>query len=1017
MSLSLKSVLTLCRRVFISLILLAIIAAASAWFLLPDIQRLRPHIESLLKQELQLSELSLGKLSWYWAGHIGFKAEKSSFKTPNDILAIHDTAITVSISILGILRGELWPERVYLHHGKLQLHVPQQAISSTSILPPLRLIVDDMDVDWRYADYQGNLNHVSFDLNVPKQRGSLHMPGFHLDTSLNAQGLPIGAQWHFENVTWLPAEWQKFVHGNVTGEAKLQQIKQGEWALDVHSQGAGALIDFPTGPFQLPFDSMDISSNITFQKDARLKELEITELSWQQGLNQATGTARWKAQKFSLNANSKHLNMPLLWSWLRPIDNTAAWQNWLANMHTGTASEIQVELNLPWLSPLQALPVQKSWDAMRYRIRANIDDADIDLGFKQQILLHTQASVNLDEHGLHADIAHTTLPKNIGIAQATVSMPWDTLILDIQGHGNVDVGRLHTHVAKGDATTLHWGNAPALAKFSMQWSPQEDLPKYARLSLSPNKEPWLINPQSLHLKLTEGEVIWDINHGLEGKKLFIQGDLFKGDLSFHAKPKVNSGWQLDALQGSASADFAHLVQHFNIPLAKPTGHIETHVSFNQHWHGNLDLGQAGWKNLLGSQKPIGQAMDINYQGDVVANQLVLSKLFSDNPLLQLNGRAVVSNQGLKLNFKKLKSPAFDGALSVSAPFGSDPWEMNVDASYLNRSALPDTLPNAATLMAKPWSLNASIKTFEWDDAKIHDAIIKLASKRNSAGIFKAKTIHSGTLHLHDISALFALPGEGAIDLRQLSASMDEQKLTLSASLKPEIGGGMHWRGFAHVNGNFGKMMHDAELTAVFANGDMQALFLGEGILLRDQAWWDGLRGRLRLRVDNGTFLKGGTLTKTLAAISLSDLPALFFGERKDLTQGGLYYKRLQIEATLHDQMFNIQKLGLRASAMDMAGDGTLNLNDNYIDLKMTVRPFQNIDAILAKIPLLRDMIGGQAHSIIRKIYHMHGPISNAVVDSISAEEAGLAEPGFIENLLTLPDRWFGKNRILIPVTP
>jgi len=1018
MSLSLKSALTLCRRAFISFILLAIITAASAWFLTPDIQRFRPHIESLMKQELRLSELSLGKLSWYWAGHIGFKAEKSSFKTQNNSLSIHDTTLTVIISILGLLRGELWPERVYLNHGNLQLNVPQQVISSQTSLPPLRLIVDDMDVAWHYADYQGNLSHVSLDLNVPKQQGSLRMPGFHLDTSLNPQGLPIAAQWHFENVTWLPAEWQKFVHGNVMGEAQLQQLEQGEWTLDIHSQGTDALIDFPTGPFQLPFDNIDISSNISFQKDASLKELKISKLSWQQGLNQAAGTAGWISQKFSLNANSKHLNMPLLWSWLRPIDDTIAWQNWLANMHAGTASEIQVELSLPWISPLQALPAQESWDAMQYRVRANIDDADIDLGFNQQSILHTQASVDLNEHGLRADVAHTELPQSIGSGQATIILPWDTRILDIQGHGTVDIAALHTLLASDDATTLHWESAQALATFSMQWNPQEDRPQNAHLSLIPDQKPWLLKPQSLNLKVTTGELIWDINNGIEGKNLLIQGDLFKGDVSFHAKRKVNTGWQLDTLLGNASADFTQLIQHFNIPLEKPTGHLETHVSFNQHWLGSFDLSQAGWKNLLGSQKSIGQTMHINYQGDLVANQqLILNKLFSDSALLQLDGRGVVSNQGLKLNFKTLKSSAFDGALAVSAPFGSDPWEMNINAFYLNRSALPETLPNTAALMAKPWSLNANIATFEWDDAKIHDAIIKLASKRNSAGIFKARTIHSGTLNLHDISALFALPGDGIIDLRQLTASMDEQKLTLSASLNPEIGGGMHWRGFAHVSGNFGKMMHDAELTAVFANGDMQALFLGEGILLRDQAWWDGLRGRLRLRVNNGTFLKGGTLTKTLAAISLSDLPALFFGERKDLTQDGLYYKRLQIEATLHNQMFNIQKLGLRASAMDMAGNGTLNLDDNYIDLKMTVQPFQNIDAILAKIPLLRDMIGGRAHSIIRKIYHMHGPVSNAAVDSISAEEAGLAKPGFIENLLTLPDRWFGKNRILIPVEP
>jgi len=140
-----------------------------------------------------------------------------------------------------------------------------------------------------------------------------------------------------------------------------------------------------------------------------------------------------------------------------------------------------------------------------------------------------------------------------------------------------------------------------------------------------------------------------------------------------------------------------------------------------------------------------------------------------------------------------------------------------------------------------------------------------------------------------------------------------------------------------------------------------------------------------------------------------DLPDLFLGNRKDLNQDGLYYKRLQIEASLQNQMFNIQKLGLRSSAMDMAGKGSLNLEKNNIDLKMVVRPFQNLDALLGKIPLLRDLLGGAAHSFIRKVYHMHGPISNATVEQISPESAGLSNPGLVETLLSLPDLWFGKK--------
>jgi uncharacterized protein YhdP len=156
-------------------------------------------------------------------------------------------------------------------------------------------------------------------------------------------------------------------------------------------------------------------------------------------------------------------------------------------------------------------------------------------------------------------------------------------------------------------------------------------------------------------------------------------------------------------------------------------------------------------------------------------------------------------------------------------------------------------------------------------------------------------------------------------------------------------------------------------------------------------------------------MKGGTLTKFLAATSIADLPALFVGDRKDLTKSGLGYKRLQMEAVLHDKNIQIHQLAMRSSAMDVAGQGHMDVEQADIDLTFVVRPLQNLDALLSRLPLIRDILGGAAHSFIRRVYRMHGPIANAEVTQISTSEAGLSDPGMVEYLLNLPGRWFGKG--------
>ncbi|MDQ6967261.1 MAG: AsmA-like C-terminal domain-containing protein, partial [Mariprofundaceae bacterium] len=977
-------------KIIATLLLLFIaLGGIAAWWFAPDINRMRPQIESLLKQELQLSELNLQGLSWYWAGYIGFKVAHCSFKTKDKMITVDDTSLTIQVSLMGLFHGELLPKRIALHGGLLQLDASNYSHKKNLNILPTHLIMDDMDVQWRYASYQGKLKSAALDINLPSGSALLRMPGFRLTATLDPKSQLISADWKFDNIHWLPAQWQKFILGDVSGEAHLQQKNKLQWQLDMRTQGSAAAINLPTGPFQLPFDQLLSTWLISFDKDYNLQQWNIPSLTWLQGKNQGTGNIHWQDGELSLHAVSAHLEMPLLWSWLRPLDNSKDWLNWLSKMSSGVASDIQVSLNLPWQQPLQGLPENKDWDKLRYHINAKINDLDIYLGPDDNRLIHGRAKIDVNEHGLQANISHVELPHDAGTVSGTLDMPWQSLDMNIRAHGQTDLGKLQQWLKLSQPEYLHWTHAPAATSIQLQWNPLKEKASLIHVSLKPSAI-WDFESNQIPLQIKSGEIIWDMQQGLSAKELNIQGKLLHGNISFQAKRTAQGTLQLTHLTSQIQGDFSDLIAHYHIPIEQPSGQLQANITFDNNWHGTLNFGHASWKNFLGSNKPIGSPMQVSFQGDFENGNLKLHKLFCDQAPIQLLGSGQINKYGLKLDLTSLKAPAFEGALKVSAPFTKEPWEMMINAQYLNRKALPEQLPQADSLADKHWSLQANIDKFIWDDATMTGVSMKLASKRNSVGIFKAHEIHSGTILLQDISALFALPGNSAVDLRQLSASMGKQHLMLSASLTPEPTGGMRWQGFAQLEGNFGETMRWAKLTKLFAGGDMQALFLGQGILLKNQPWWEGLRGRLRLRVDNGIILKGGTLTKTLAAVSLVDLPDLFFGNRKDLNKKGLYYKRLQIEASLQDQMFNIHNLGLRSSAVDIAGKGNLNLEKNNIDLTMIVRPFQNLDALLGKIPLLRDLLGGAAHSLIRKIYHMHGPLSNATVDQVSPEEAGLS---------------------------
>jgi len=474
-------------------------------------------------------------------------------------------------------------------------------------------------------------------------------------------------------------------------------------------------------------------------------------------------------------------------------------------------------------------------------------------------------------------------------------------------------------------------------------------------------------------------------------------------------------WQLSRLDGKGTADFSRLAANFQLPISNARGSISTTLHYDGKWAGSVDMTAAGWDHLLGSNKIIGDAFALSYQGDLELDKakptIQLSKMKTIGHALQLkDGSVSISRDELKAKLVNLHTPAFDGSLDIVVPFDDSQWEVDAQARYLNRSALPETLDHPQQLINKPWILRARITSFDWDDAHMSGVHMRMASTKGSIGIFEAALIHSTQMDMQNVSARFSLPGNGKVDLRRFSAHVEKQQLTMSATLSPEKGGGMRWRGFAELAGDFGHLMKQGNLSKRFQGGEGHLLFSGQGIMLREQPWWQGLDGRLRLRVDEGRILEGGTLTTFLAATSLTDLPKLLIGQRQDLSGPGIMFKRLQMEAIMQNQDIHIRNVVVRSAAFDMIGHGDMDINKDTIDLYLIAQPLQNLDALLAKIPLLRDILGGKSHSFMRKVYHMHGPFTDAKVEAVTASEAGLAAPGIIESLFSLPDNWFGRER-------
>ncbi len=1002
-----------CRRIALLTLLGASLIVGWLYLQAPSLNDVRPELVRLLKQELKLSRLKLGDLSWYWAGSTWVYAEDVSFATRDGEVEVRNGRLEVQISSWDLLGGQITPVSINLRGGQLAISVPEGGTPGLLAMPLFRIDLEDIRLNWRYGGDSGEVNHLHLHLDAREQQLALRLPGANLQLDWDENLLPVRLDGRFDDTSWMPAAARRYLRGRIGGNIHLQRTSAGKWRIrmDLRAKEGAQLMNGRGLPL-FGFDMVETTFTVESVAGTALpRDIRIAHFAWHEGQSSVAVSGQWQEGMLGLRLVSGQVAMQTLWPWLRRLDDSEQWRAWLTSMHAGWASLKSGRLRMHW--PLLRGPDVRDWEEARYSLNARVSGADLAFAIGTPELTELNATVHVNEKGLLADVSTARLPGAAGTVHGRLQIAdWSSIVLEVTGTGRVDVGGLEAWLRLQPVPALKWQTAPASGSFRFRWLPAESVPRSGHVQLVPDRA-WQTVLFGEPVRLSGGSVVWDAGRDIRVKAMHFEHARLRGEMNLAMSLSGEDSWRLASLDVTADGDFAALVGAGGIPIDEPSGQVHARLTYDHGWRGSLDFGDAGWGQLLGVAKSPGTPYALSLAGDSHASTVTIAQIRSRGGAPELKGRGKVSRDVLLLDFARVKTPAIDSALRLRIPFDGTPLELDMRASFMTRQALPRQLKYRPG-EGRPWALRARIDQLMWDGAILQQADVRLASNRQRVGRLRAARLVTARLNLTQAIASFRLPREGVLELRELSAMLAEQKLLVTGTFTSRPEGGMYWQGFASINGDFGYMLNRLDASHKFRTGDMHALISGRGLLLPDQPWWNELEGRLRLRVNDGRILEGGTITKLLAAASLADLPGRFIGRHKDIVGEGMHFRRLQLEADLLGRHANIRQLAIRASALDMAGQGKLDLNDGLIDLTMVIRPLQNLDAVLKAIPLLRDILGGAAHSLYRKVYHVHGPLSAARVEEVTPEEAGLAAPGLVESLFSLPGRWFGKGQAALP---
>jgi len=1021
----LMPVLAACRRILLLLTLCVVSAGAWLYWHKPSLDTMRPELENILTQRLGLENLHLGHLSWHWAGYTWVQADGVSFTTRGKHIRATKANLVIRLSTWGLLTGRLNPGSINVHQGIIKLHISEQSNPNQWMPISSRLSMEDTTLILTYGALTTRLTHLNLHMDGPHHRLSIQLPGSNLDMTWNEAHEPTYLRVHFHDLNWLPTVWRKHIQGKFNGEIALQRKSGGQaWHLQASlSSTKGAYIAQASGQPRLAFNAIETKVNL-YAKDglSKVTRLVWKSFNWRAGTNELHMTGEWQNAMLHMQLASKSLYLPMLANWLKIVGNSTQ-QQWLAGINKGEVQQLKGEFTIPQSNPLQ-IPGISQWKQGHFHMHAQIHHATIPFTTPDEQLKNLQAEADIDEHGLRLQISHVTLPHHVGELHGSLAIDdWQHIVFAIEGAGDIDIARYQAWRGMDvSSSLLTWKKAMSTARFSLRWPLYATHPETGTADIIPDKI-WQADIMGEPVLLSKGKLHWNTQGGIRLQSMHVEHDVFSGTLNLNLQESKQLGWQLTKLSLKSSSDFAKLVNHYRIPLDAPSGQMRALLTFDHSWRLNLDFHDAAWQHLLGSNKALGEPYVLSISGKRLASGIKITNIENHGVAPNIRGNGSVDSTRLRLRLRSIQAPAFTGSINIVSPFNDAPLKVNIHSEFLDRTALPDHIPSATQLTqmsgsSKAWVLQGFFRKLQWDAVSMQGVHVQFASSRQGIGLLQAKKLKAAQLSVSHVHAFFRLPGNGKVDIRQLSATLLGQKLQLSAILSPVSNGNLRWTGFADVSGEFSQVIGRLNASRLFKGGTVHALWSGEGLLNANRPWWNAMHGRLRLRSDNGRILvKDSTMTKLLAALNLLDLPRFLSGHRNDLSGDGMLYDHLQLEATVNGATAHIRQFALRASALDMAGSGNLSLETGNIDLYLTARPLQNLDAFLRKIPLLRDLILGSSNSVFRKVYHAYGPMYNAKIESVSPAEAGLPESGILERLLHLPGKLFGSEKPLQSTTP
>jgi hypothetical protein len=183
---------------------------------------------------------------------------------------------------------------------------------------------------------------------------------------------------------------------------------------------------------------------------------------------------------------------------------------------------------------------------------------------------------------------------------------------------------------------------------------------------------------------------------------------------------------------------------------------------------------------------------------------------------------------------------------------------------------------------------------------------------------------------------------------------------------------------------------DLKVTGKF---DLAGSIVGAG---PNEELYRSLGGKISFSARNGRVYNGVIIEPILKYKKIADIMG---DEAADAKKNGIPYDIFGIRGTIQDGTLTVSEGLIRSPLMNLAASGDVDLMNDRLDITVLIAPFRKVDAVVKKIPLLGDILGG---TLVTVPLRVQGPFKNPKVTPLPASAIGDGLLGIMKRTLELP---------------